>query len=355
MSKYDFDGHKLIYHWDRLCAYLKGEDVFPIYMEVSPSGACSSRCIFCAYDYLAYPDRRLDTEKGVKTLQELGRLGLRSVLFAGEGEPLLHPEIDKLIKAAFTSNIDVGIYSNCHFLKPALSEKILPYLTFIRCSINGGSKNIYSQVHRVKKEMFDKVIENLAYAVNFKNKNNLNVDIGLQIVALPENLNSIPELAQLGKEIGVDYLAIKPFVQHPDQKGYKMKKNFAVEEIDYILKKAEEYANESYTVVARRKSFQKYNQRTYKRCYGLPFFAVIGSDGNVYSCLQYFGDKNFCYGSIYQSSFKEIWESERKKKIFEFVYTKLDARKCMPNCRLDAINRFLWEIKHPTVKHINFI
>ena len=52
MDKYRIDSHKLIYHVDRVHAWQQGENVYPIYMEISPAGTCNHRCTFCALDYM---------------------------------------------------------------------------------------------------------------------------------------------------------------------------------------------------------------------------------------------------------------------------------------------------------------
>jgi hypothetical protein len=52
-------------------------------------------------------------------------------------------------------------------------------------------------------------------------------------------------------------------------------------------------------------------------------------------------------------SFKEIWESEKRKENWRFVRKELDIKECRVNCRMDKANRYLWGLTHQ--KHINFV
>ncbi|HAB51888.1 MAG TPA: radical SAM protein, partial [Ignavibacteriales bacterium] len=51
MDKYRIDSHKLMYHVSRINDWLEGKIIYPIYAEISPSGACNHRCTYCALDF----------------------------------------------------------------------------------------------------------------------------------------------------------------------------------------------------------------------------------------------------------------------------------------------------------------
>jgi len=94
--------------------------------------------------------------------------------------------------------------------------------------------------------------------------------------------------------------------------------------------------------------------KPYKKCLGLPFWAYINSTGDIYACSSFLGNKKFCYGNIYKNSFKEIWKRKKRKQILGMFSREFNISQCRQACRLDEINRYLWELKNPD-SHVNFI
>ena len=103
-DKFNIDTHKLNYHIGRVNDWIQKKVVYPIYVEITPAGACNHRCTFCAVDYIGYKTVLLETQLLMDRLAEMGRLGVKSVMFAGEGEPLLHKDLPK-INATFFGGI----------------------------------------------------------------------------------------------------------------------------------------------------------------------------------------------------------------------------------------------------------
>ena len=354
MDDFGIDSHKLIYHISRVHKWLNGENIYPIYLELSPSGACNHRCTFCALDYLHYKPQFID--KGVLNnfLIKAAELGVKSVMYSGEGEPFLHPEIDELIIHAKQTGLDVSVTTNGVHCNENIISKCLSSLSWIRFSLNAGTASTYQKIHRCKPDDFKRVLDNLQTAVRVRGLNHYPCTIGVQLTLIPENAHEISLLAPLLKNIGVDYLTIKPFSPHP-MSCSKISANMNHMDYLYTADNLKQLSNENFKIIFRDNAINKMREKKpYKNCLGLPFFAYISSDGNIYACSTFLGNNKFCYGNIYQNSFSEIWESACRHEILNFMSTELNPEKCRQACRLDEINRYLWELKYPSA-HVNFI
>jgi GTP 3',8-cyclase len=362
---YAIDSHKLIYHPERTAQVLqaagsweKSKTVYPIYLEISPIGVCNHRCIFCAVDYIGYNTERLKLNLLQERLPEMARLGVKSVMFAGEGEPLLHSEIGKILQIAKQSGLDSALTTNATVLPPGFIENGLPALSWIKISINAGTPEGYMKIHRAKKAGdFAKVISNMKKMVQSKRERNLDCVLGGQAILLPDNADQMETLVKICRdEVGLDYLVIKPYSQHLSSETR------LYEDIDYssflaLGEKLSAMSKPGFSVVFRGKTMEKYSDpERYDHCYATPFlWGYIMSSGVVSGCSAYLLDSRFEYGNIKEQSFQEIWEGEARHKGWEFIQKELDISNCRRNCRMDEINRYLHKISTASVPHLNFI
>jgi len=355
MDKYRIDSHKLIYHVSRVNDWLEGKNVYPIYAEISPSGTCNQRCTYCALDFMEYQPRFLDEDVLNNRLSEMASLGLKSVMYAGEGEPLLHKAIGEIINHTKKVGIDVAVTTNGVLLKECLIESTIENITWIKVSINGGTRETYAKIHGTTPDIFDKVIKNMSYAAKIKKDKGYKCTLGMQLILLPENRNEIELLAEIAKDIGMEYLVIKPYSQHPSSKTSKYK-DIKYSEYLYLAEKLNNLKDNRFSVIFRINTMKKWDEvnRNYQHCLALPFWSYIDAGGMVCGCSVYLTDKRFEYGNIYENTFKEIWEGEKRQKSLPWVAHELDTGQCRVNCRMDEVNRYLWHLKNPP-PHVNFI
>ena len=355
MDKYRIDSHKLMYHVSRVNDWLRGENVYPIYAEISPSGTCNHRCIYCALDFMEYQTRFLDKELLKDRLSEMASLGLKSIMYAGEGEPLLHKEVVDIINYTKKVGIDVAITTNGVLLKEGIIESTLGNITWIKVSINGATRETYAEIHQTTPDNFDRVIKNMSYAARIKQDKGYKCALGMQLILLPENYHEVILLAQEAKEIGMDYLVIKPYSQHPLSKTTKYK-DIKYSEYLHLSDKLNSFKDDKFSVIFRINTMKKWDEgrRNYRHCLALPFWSYIDAGGTVWGCSAYLCDERFNYGNINKNTFKEIWEGRKRIESVRWVEKELDTNQFRRNCRMDEVNRYLWDIKHQP-EHVNFI
>lgn len=355
MDKFKIDSHKLIYHIGRVNDWLKGVNIYPIYIEIALAGGCNHRCTYCALDFMGYKRRFPEVKIFKKRLFEMASLGVKSIMYAGEGEPLLHKDAGAIINYTRDTGMDIGLTTNAVLLNKKMADSILKSLSWIKVSINGATKETYKKIHRANPDDFDRVMKNIAYVVKLKRQKRYKCVLGMQLLLLPENSGEVLDLAERARDLGIDYLVIKPYSHHPFSKNNKYQ-HIKYKKYLYLKDKLEPFNNKVFSVVFRINTMKKWDEgrRSYEHCYGLPFWTYVDAGGNLWGCSAYLEDKRFLYGNIYKNTFKEIWESSKRKSLLGIIEKGLDLKNCRVNCRMDEINRYLWELKNPP-EHVNFI
>jgi len=348
----NFDKQKLQYHVAAVSRWLeKGLTRGPIYTEMELSTRCNCRCIFCGVDYLVNTsDDAISAEAARRILTELHGMGNKAVMFSGHGESLLNPAAGEII--GFASGLmSTSVTTNGLSLDEA-NLPLIDGLEWIRFSINGCDAANYAEVHGVAPEMFDRVMGNVAAAVERKRKLHLGVTIGSQLVLLNENAAGVPKLARALKDIGVNYFSVKPYSRHPLCKHHLDVDYGAFAGLDRELAALED---DSFKVIYRAASMTKAGRpKPYGKCYGTHFLCFVSANGDVWECNVFAGDPRFLIGNAIREHLPDIWSGPRRRQVLEFIEREMKIDECRDICRMDECNRYLWRLKHPW-PHDNFV
>lgn len=395
------DSHKLAYHSEWVSHWHAAQGnwqlaktLYPIYVEVSPTGRCNHRCPWCAVDYIGYKNRLLDfnrfkfTLRGMVNRRITGETwnGVRSIMFAGEGEPTLHPKLAEMVVATKEVGIDVALTTNGTAMNAKFIDRALPHITWIKVSLDAASAPTHALNHHASldqfalaiqdpayasklgaglaikfKEEFEKILGNIRYACKLNAESGLNCMIGAQLLMNSTNVEEIYEFARLMKETGCDYCVIKPYSQglySTNRQENILGLNFRYRDFLHLAEKLDELNSPGYNVVFRSRTMQSYEDadRRYTVCQATPMvWGYLMASGDFLSCSAYWpqdvgcGDQRFVLGNIYSQSFDEIWEGKLRYRNWEFVRNGLNISECRKNCRMNAVNIFLWnEIRNST-------
>jgi MoaA/NifB/PqqE/SkfB family radical SAM enzyme len=351
MGKIILDGHKLAWHKDRVEAWLKGEKIAPITIDCSLTRRCTYRCVYCYGMLQANDEKRMTQDVIFRFLDDAAEIGVKAISFVSDGESTCSPYLYDSILRGKANGLDMALGTNGYLLRDERLEEILPALTYLRFNVSAAEPDRYSQIHGCKKKCYDKVINTIRNSVHIKMKQNLDVTIGLQMVLLPQFEDQIMPLAQLGKALGVDYLVIKHCSD--DERG-----SLGVDYSKYYglvdtLKCAEDLSNPEYLVRAKWSKILSNGKRVYRQCYGPPFIMQFSGSGLVAPCGMLFNEryKKYHIGNIVETSFKELWKSERYWDVIKLIASdKFDAQTmCGSLCLQHKLNEFLWDLKQDNI------
>ena len=362
-EKFRLDGHKLIYHIERILKWQKGERVAPVTIDMGLTKFCNTACIYCIGVTQGgfTKGQMIEPDALMRFIEDCGRLDVKGIAFIGDGEPTLNPAMYDAVVLAKKIGIDIGIGTNGLKIDMNRAEDILRDATYVRINLSAGSREGFAKIHQSSPDNFDMLLEKIKTMVKIRKKNDYKCTIGIQMVLIPENFNEIMKLAKLGANLGVDYLQIK---QCSDTEYHELgisPKDY--ERVQDVLKEAEKQSTGNYLVKVKWNKINIMDEtevyrggfRKYDICYGTPLLGQISGNGKVYPCGPFFEKKRFLVGDINRDSYYDIVKSDRYWNVQQDIVNNVDVHcDCTIGCRQDYINKFLWDLKNPP-EHINFI
>jgi MoaA/NifB/PqqE/SkfB family radical SAM enzyme len=346
------DGHKIEWHHDRLEAWLRGERIAPITVDLALTRACSYRCVYCYGKLQANDIRRMTGDVVRRFFDDAAAIGVRAVSLISDGESTCSPHFYDAVAHARANGLDVGVATNGFLLAEERLEDLLARLTYLRFNISAATPADYARIHGCDEAAYRKVVATIRDSVRIKRERRLPVTLGLQMVLMPDYGDQILPLARLGKELGVDYLVIKHCSD--DELG-----SLAVDYRRYfewvdVLKAAEAESDDHYLVRAKWSKLLSEGKRVYSRCHGPPFMIQLSGSGLVAPCGMLFNrryQRLFHIGNIAETPFREIWRSERYWEVMGRIASdEFDARTmCGCLCLQHKINEHLWGLRQGTI------
>lgn len=361
------DGTKIGWHKERVDAWMRGEKIAPITIDMALNRTCNYACKFCYAMLQENQGYAITKDVMTRFLDDCADVGVKGVSLVSDGESTLNPAFVHSIQYGHSKGISMAVGSNGYLLDEKRIRDIIPCLTYFRVNITAGEAERYKQIMGVRDGYFEKVCENIKTMMRVKKETGSNCTVGMQMVLMPEFFDQVIPLAKLGKELGADYLVIKHCSD--DEDGSLGVKYDEYEKNYPILKKAENYATEDYQVTVKWSKIGDKGRRSYQRCYGPPFLMQLSGSGLVAPCGMLFNEqyKKFHIGNIVTGSFKEMVQGERYWEVVNYLASpnfnaqQMCGSLCLQhkvNETLDAIKKSGFQMGEPKGKppqHINFI
>jgi len=90
---------------------LDARKIMPVHIQLSPTNACNLSCKFCSCSDRD-KKKQLSLEEIKWVLDVCAERGAKAMTITGGGEPLLHPQINEILRYADKKKIEVGLVTN---------------------------------------------------------------------------------------------------------------------------------------------------------------------------------------------------------------------------------------------------
>jgi sulfatase maturation enzyme AslB (radical SAM superfamily) len=203
-----------------LWEYVNGETMlesYPWNIAIPISDLCNARCTFCN-SWLK--------GTGVVSVDDLSVYEepikhARIITLQGHGEPLVNPNIDKILRkiSEWTSYMcRTSIITNGSKLSEKLNLLLASRVEVFNISLNAASSEVHDIVMGLGFDAFDRIINDIKTLVNLR-KQGRNLDITLSLVLTKDNLHETVKFIELAHELEVDKIYIRSLLSNNDPVG----------------------------------------------------------------------------------------------------------------------------------------
>ncbi|MFW5846880.1 MAG: radical SAM/SPASM domain-containing protein [Nanoarchaeota archaeon] len=301
-------------------------DCFPLHIVQHLTTSCNHSCNFCSNYYKLFGKKlneQAETSKILSRFDEFEDIGIEKLIISGGGEPLVHPDVENILRYANKKSFDLSFYTN---LDLELQESTIEELSKSKVGVNINTTDPYlyacsrgknADINRVKKN-----IKKLSYGGGNPT--------GLVIVR-DDTANTLEKtLNDLG-EIGVEEIVVSPAfdLSYPDSESAGKKTHRELERLSKMN-------NKKVKILPKLDKSAKDRGETFCKSYYLDI--TIGADSRVYPCcltsynseFELLDLKKYC-------SFIEAWKSKERKDNFSNFKTDCDF------CWFAPVNKILLE------------
>lgn len=296
---------------------IKGKPIhrgFPVKIGFEPTTYCNLRCPECPSGLRSFtrPTGLADLNLFRTVVDQLER-ELVYLLLYFQGEPYLHPHFLEMAAYAHKKGIYSATSTNGHYLtKEKAIATVESGISEVLISIDGVTQETY-QAYRVGGRL-EKVKNGIRNLIEAREElNSLSPYIIIQFLVVKPNEHEIDEIQALGKELGVDQVVLKTAQIYDYEEGSD------------LIPEDNRYSRYRLRADGRYEIKNRLDNQCWKLWHG----AEITWDGKVLPCC-FDKDAQYEMGSLRESSFKEIWESEPYQK---FRSNLLNSRAEIDICR----------------------
>ncbi len=282
----------------------------PFGIKIETSAVCNLRCIMCPLS------KGLKRKQGILKFNNFKKvydeIKPYYINLTGIGEPLLNPDLFKIIKYAKSNKSIVKLDTNATLLDKEKINKILNVGTnIVSVSIDEIDKLNYEKIRRGAK--FEEVINNLKNLIKERNKRKSKTKIHINFVLQKNNIERIIKFVLYMDSLGVNSIngdIALPLGANKNKENRKIDlksiKNLK-EQLKKLKTKASLNIEHIYEFLNNEGNIYK---KTKKNCFYPWYYPSITWDGNLVPCC-YVCDNEVVFGNVFNEPFMEVWNNKR--------------------------------------------
>lgn len=309
--------HKIDRQFDALAHYKKHGWSYPLSAEIDLTSHCALNCFMCHSKHMHNPSELSEVDI-VHILGQLAAYGCKSVTYSGGGDPLESPHWKYAILSAKLYGMDIGLYSYL----PKFDQEKADFL---------GKQLSFCYSHSVSTKGLKRPEGKCTWSYG--------------ILLDSTNWHKVSELVEKVDLDFFHYVDIRPIcpvnaVNSPLPDYSWVERAIEVMENTIVWNKQVKFADYKFYALLR-----KDKGRDYQACYSTDFTTCIGSNGDVFECVN---RRNITtLGNILKESLSDIWKRKH--------HVRTDMSECRILCRNNGCNQTLYKLLGPEPQHSSFI
>ncbi len=192
-------------------------------LYIEPTSGCNLKCQTCIRNTWREPFGVMNWDLFEKIAVELKSWPhLQSIMLAGFGEPLFHPDIVRMVEQLKkTTKASVEVTSNGTLLNESMAKGLLRAgLDRLWVSFDGTTETSFNDIRQGAS--FRLVLKNVQRMRNQASLFNHPLNIGISFVVFRDNIDDIRNIEELIREVGADKVLISNVLPYNEDMERKM-------------------------------------------------------------------------------------------------------------------------------------
>ena len=167
--------------------------------------ACNLKCKHCYIKADEKLENELTTEEAEKLIDELAECGVVALSFAG-GEPLIRPDFVEIATYAKQKGFHISLATNGTLITQKIAKKLKGTgIDYVEISLDGAKPETHDSFRGIS-GIFKRTVEGITSCVR------AGLYTGIATTVTKSNLEEIPEIYELAKKLGVQFLIFFNFI-----------------------------------------------------------------------------------------------------------------------------------------------